>query len=62
MEGLILHEGALSSNYRITGRRKKGTGLGVPCKYIYYYGATEDPVFIQDAAFSFVIMLFPPAT
>ena len=31
----------------ITGRRKE-KGLEVPYKYIYYYGSTKDPVFIQD--------------
>ena len=43
----------LSDVCHITGSRKKGKGLEVPCKY---YEATKDPVFI------FVIMLVPLST
>ena len=35
----------LSSVYHITGRRRKGEGLEVPCKY-NYCGSTKDPAFI----------------
>ena len=43
----------LSGACPITGRRSKGKGLEVPCKYYYYCGPTKDPAFI------FVIILFP---
>ena len=36
----------LSSACPITGRRRKGKGLEVPCKYNYYCGLTKDPAFI----------------
>ena len=61
--GIILHKGLfclLSGICHIAGRRRKGKGLEVPCKYTYYCGPTEDPVFIQDPAFIFVtIVIFP---
>ena len=34
----------------ITGRRRKGKGLEVPCKYTYYCGPTKDPALIRDSA------------
>ena len=46
----------------ITGRRRKGKGLELPCKYNYYCRPTKDPVLIRDPAFIFVIMVFSPAT
>ena len=55
----------LSGICHITGRRRKGKGLEVPCKYNYYCGPTKDPALIrdpaliQDPAFIFVILLFP---
>ena len=49
----------LSSVCHITGRRRKGKGLKVSCKYNYYCGPRKDPALIQDPAFIFVIMLFP---
>ena len=42
----------LSGVCHITGKRRKGKGLQVPCKYNYYCGPTKDPTFI-------VIMLLP---
>ena len=48
----------LSGVYHITGRRSKGKGLVVPCKYNYCCGPTKDQALIQDLAFIFLIMLF----
>ena len=45
----------------ITGRRRKGKGLEVSCKYNYYCGPTKFPALIRDPAFIFVIMQFCPA-
>ena len=42
----------------ITRRSRKGKGLEVPCKYMYYYGSTKNLAFIRDQVFSFIIMLF----
>ena len=47
----------LSSVCHITGRRRKGKGLEVPCKYNYYCGPTKDPMLIWELVFIFVIML-----
>ena len=41
----------LSCICHITGRRKKGKGLEVPCNYNYYCGPTKDPALIRDQAF-----------
>ena len=46
--------------YHTARRRGKGKGLEISCKYIHFYGSTEDLVFIQDLAFMFIIILFPP--
>ena len=46
----------MSGIYHITGRRRKGKGLEVPCKCNYYDGPTK------DLALIFVTMLFPPTT
>ena len=48
--GILLHEGALSSDF--TGRRRNGKGLEAPFIIM-------DP---QKACHLFFIMLFPPAT
>ena len=45
--------------YHTAGRRGKGKGLEISCKYIHFYGSTEDLVFIRDLAF---IYCFHPAT
>ena len=52
----------MSGVYHMTGRRKKGKGLEVPCKHNYYFGPEKDPVLIRDLVFVFVIMLFPPTS
>ena len=41
----------LSSVFYSTGRRAKGKGLEVLCKYSYYCGPTKDPALIRDLAF-----------
>ena len=50
----------LSGVCNVTGRRRKGKGLVVLCRYNYYCGPTKDPALIQDPVFIYVIMLFPP--
>ena len=52
----------LSGICHITGRRRKGKGLELPCRYNDYCRPTKDLTLIQDLAFIFVIMLFPLAT
>ena len=52
----------LSGVYHNTGRSRKGKGLVVPCKYNYCCGPTKDQALIQNLAFIFLIILFPPAT
>ena len=41
----------LSSICHITGRRGKGKGLEVPCKYNYYCEPTKEPALIRDPEF-----------
>ena len=44
------------------GGKEKVKGLVGPYRYNYYCEHTKDAALIQDLAFIFIIMLFPPAT